>query len=262
MYGRHQAGATLKQVGEEFGVYAGTVSKLFKDAGLNVRVHRSATTRIYPTQQMYALYEDGATLEEIARQHGISTTTVSHLFKRAGFKIRPRGSRRNQPSTHEMYRYYQTGATLTATGEHFGVDASHLSQLFKAAGLKARRPGPQRKQPSVHEMYEHYQTGATLRGTAETFGVALTDVSKAFETAGLQTRPRGGDRQIDTERVDAMYKQYQEGATLKEVGADHGGITRERVRQLFKRAGLQTRTRALAGASRPSRTGAAAGVKR
>lgn len=37
-----------------------------------------------------------------------------------------------------------------------------------------------------------------------------------------------------------MYALYQDGATLEEVGADYG-ITRERVRQLFKKAGLQTR---------------------
>jgi hypothetical protein len=52
---------------------------------------------------------------------------------------------------------------------------------------------------------------------------------------------QGGDRQVDTERVDAMYKQYLEGATLEEVDADHGGITRERVRQLFNKAGLDRR---------------------
>lgn len=38
-----------------------------------------------------------------------------------------------------------------------------------------------------------------------------------------------------------MYKQYLEGATLEEVDADHGGITRERVRQLFNKAGLDRR---------------------
>jgi Homing endonuclease associated repeat/Sigma-70, region 4 len=46
-----------------------------------------------------------------------------------------------------------------------------------------------------------------------------------------------------------MYAEYQAGATLEEVGA-RAGITRERVRQLFKAAGLATRSRELAGAQK------------
>jgi hypothetical protein len=47
-----------------------------------------------------------------------------------------------------------------------------------------------------------------------------------------------------------MYAEYQDGATLAEVGAKHGGITRERVRQLFGKAELETRTGANGGARR------------
>jgi Sigma-70, region 4 len=39
-----------------------------------------------------------------------------------------------------------------------------------------------------------------------------------------------------------MHSLYQTGATLEEVGERYG-ITRERVRQLFKKAGLETRSR-------------------
>jgi len=39
-----------------------------------------------------------------------------------------------------------------------------------------------------------------------------------------------------------MHALYRQGATLEEVGEQYG-ITRERVRQLFKEAGLATRSR-------------------
>ena len=45
----------------------------------------------------------------------------------------------------------------------------------------------------------------------------------------------GGDR------VGEMYELYEGGLTLQEVGEDYG-LSRERVRQLFARAGLQTRS--------------------
>jgi DNA-directed RNA polymerase sigma subunit (sigma70/sigma32) len=45
-----------------------------------------------------------------------------------------------------------------------------------------------------------------------------------------------------TARVREMHSLYQQGATLEEVGELYG-ITRERVRQLFKEADLPTRSR-------------------
>jgi hypothetical protein len=44
------------------------------------------------------------------------------------------------------------------------------------------------------------------------------------------------------DRVPKMYELYQRGFTLHEVGEEFG-LSRERVRQLFGRAGLQTRSR-------------------
>jgi hypothetical protein len=43
-------------------------------------------------------------------------------------------------------------------------------------------------------------------------------------------------------RAGEMYALYQDGATLEEVGERYG-VTRERVRQLFNKAGLATRSR-------------------
>jgi len=45
-------------------------------------------------------------------------------------------------------------------------------------------------------------------------------------------------------RVLEMYDLYEYGATLDEVGEDFGGLSRERIRQLFGRAGLKTRSTA------------------
>lgn len=99
---------------------------------------------------------------------------------------------------------------------------------------------------AVHEMHELHQAGATFEAVGKRFGISKGQVSKLFKAAGLQARPNRGDPQLAKQRVEDMYKLYREGATLEEVGAHHGGITRERVRQLFNNAGLQKRTRAKA----------------
>jgi transposase len=150
----------------------------------------------------------------------------------------------------EMYKLYLTGASIKEVASDFGVADHHVRYAFKAAGLQLKPPRrPQKRRPSADEMYEHYQTGATLRGTAEEFGVPLSYVSKAFEAAGLHARFSGGDRALAKQRVEAMHKQYIEGATLQQIG-EHAGITRERVRQLFTKAGLETRTPGVAGTHR------------
>jgi hypothetical protein len=64
-------------------------------------------------------------------------------------------------------------------------------------------------------------------------------------TASRQ-QPRLDGKIERSQTVEEMHRQYLQGATLEEVG-ERAGITRERVRQLFKKAGLQTRTRAVAG---------------
>jgi hypothetical protein len=57
-----------------------------------------------------------------------------------------------------------------------------------------------------------------------------------------------GTRDMTTRKilVEEMYDLYRQGATLDETGV-RAGISAERVRQLFKRAGLKTRSPAQAG---------------
>ncbi|MGH2832472.1 MAG: homing endonuclease associated repeat-containing protein, partial [Solirubrobacteraceae bacterium] len=63
-----------------------------------------------------------------------------------------------------------------------------------------------------------------------------SDSKPALSVAEVEARKREA-----SPRVVEMYELYEHGATLEEIGDDFG-ITRERVRQLFKAAGLQTRT--------------------
>lgn len=58
--------------------------------------------------------------------------------------------------------------------------------------------------------------------------------------------------EVSPDRAAAMYRIYVAGATLQEVG-DRFGISRERVRQVFREAGLSTRSPAEAGAMRRAR---------
>lgn len=97
MYALYQQGATLEEVGEQYGISGSRVSQHFKAAGLNVRSPREIAARNRrsgPTQRvadMYALYQDGATLEEVGKPYRITRERVRQLFKKAALNTRSHG---------------------------------------------------------------------------------------------------------------------------------------------------------------------------
>jgi transposase len=92
MYAAYREGASLRQVGERFGVSKPVLSRLFKAAGLQIRPTRPADAdrRI---AAMYELYQRGASMREVAQEFGISNARVSKLFEQAGLQARGRGRR-------------------------------------------------------------------------------------------------------------------------------------------------------------------------
>jgi hypothetical protein len=149
MYKLYEQGATLKEVGEQFGRSESSVSACFKRAGLQTRekVGPGAQTRPrrspadgYPVQEMYRVYQRGLTMDEVSRQFGISKPLVSILFKAAGLNVRSVGGQRAEHPVQGMYELYEQGATLTEVGEEFGITRERVRQIFNEAGMKTRSP--------------------------------------------------------------------------------------------------------------------------
>ena len=100
---------------------------------------------------------------------------------------------------------------------------------------------------AIEHMVAAYQAGATATAIAAEHKLPVARVYRTLKQAGVQIRKPG--RQIGMHytptRDQAMADQYMAGATLEQVGAGYG-LTRERVRQILERLGVQRR---------PSRTG-------
>jgi hypothetical protein len=62
-------------------------------------------------QEMYELYQGGATLQEVGEEFGVSHSRVGKLFKSAGLKTRPGGRRASDYSVEGMYALYEQGDT-------------------------------------------------------------------------------------------------------------------------------------------------------
>jgi hypothetical protein len=69
MYVVYDRGASLRKVGEEFGISASGLGKLFLVQGLKVR--RCGRPRAkYPASEMYTMYQKGATLRQVGEHLG------------------------------------------------------------------------------------------------------------------------------------------------------------------------------------------------
>jgi DNA-directed RNA polymerase sigma subunit (sigma70/sigma32) len=156
---------------------------------LMVSQHTPHTARV---QEMYALYQDGATLNKVGERYGVTRERVRQLFNKAGLATRSRreASERNRtpgPPVVEMYALHEQGATLKEVGKQFGLSGSHVGYLFKKADLQRQ---PRRGRP-VQEMHTLYKQGTTLKEVGEQFGLSASQVSRLFKKAGLQRRAPG-----------------------------------------------------------------------
>jgi len=130
-----------------------------------------------------------------------------------------------------------------------------MSRVRRAWESSVALASPQDRQ---HEQEPDQSHTTTIRAAwAKTVRRATFDRSQAYSHHGTQPtgapptvnrqRPRLDGKIKRNQTVEEMHRHYLQGATLEEVG-QRAGITRERVRQLFDKAGLPRRTRALAGA--------------
>lgn len=97
--GEYAAGKTLDELAQAHGTSAGRVRNLLLEAGVTLRSRGGATRKPDPKRKALATkvagqYAKGATLAELAEQHGVSAATARNLVLAAGGTMRARGGSR------------------------------------------------------------------------------------------------------------------------------------------------------------------------
>ncbi|WP_133903149.1 helix-turn-helix domain-containing protein [Actinophytocola oryzae] len=84
----YQAGATVFQLAEQFGINRITVGRHLKTRGIDTRLPAITEDEL---EQVISHYRDGRSITTIAKQYGVSNNAVRDRLIAAGVKMRPRG---------------------------------------------------------------------------------------------------------------------------------------------------------------------------
>lgn len=164
------------------------------------------------------------------------------------------GSHADEHALHGKFRKYHLhgewfGASkdLLALIDHVQA-TGELPELPRVVRLPMRRtltakPSLRVSEQGQAELFRaEYEAGGTLTTIADAHGVALSKVRRLLAAAGTDIRSRGRPAQPvpgNHERSVAMARLYRGGKTLEEIGVEYG-VTRERVRQILRKIGVES----------------------
>lgn len=124
------------------------------------------------------------------------------------------------------------------------LDARAMSTALQ--GDRHPRPPKSERDDKIAELY---LGGLSYEATAKAVGCAIDTVKSALARRGIEPRRSGEGQKAtaarqDEERIERIRQYREQGMTIQEIG-DREGVSRERIRQICFRNGIDTTTRPL-----------------
>jgi transposase-like protein len=158
---------------------------------------------------------------------------------------------------HEVADAYRAGATVTALATLHGVSASTICRVLDRAGVPRRSRGKRVSGVPGREadVAGAYQAGATIQEIADRYGCSTKPINDALTRAGVTRRPPGRRRRQLGGLEPAIAAAYAAGATLAELGREHG-VSPKVIADVLEQQGVSRRQpgrrRRAGGSSTPS----------
>ena len=139
---RYQKGETSYQIAKTYGVRTGTISRILKRSGVNLRTDRKALSA---AQELSAveMYSLGASSVEVAREHGCHPATVRNILRRHNQAPRRRGGTlrvfSNQQEQEIVRLYAKENLSQSLIAARFGCSQGLVSNLLRSKGMATRR---------------------------------------------------------------------------------------------------------------------------
>jgi DNA-binding transcriptional regulator LsrR (DeoR family) len=91
MIARYEAGASMQQIADQLGVHRTTILKRLQGLGITTKFSKLEPDDVRAAAK---LYQEGWTLDNIARQYHVASSTVRESLLAYGVEMRPRGRRK------------------------------------------------------------------------------------------------------------------------------------------------------------------------
>lgn len=200
------------------------------------------------TEAIRLYVEERLTLKEVGARLGVSLSTAWDILQKAGVSRRRKGPRWGKwTRRHEEIAraYVEEGLTLEEVGRRFGLSPSTVFYVLQKAGVGGRRRrGRDLTQRNQDIARLYLEERLTLGEIGERFDVSQKWVRRILKRLGvsLRRRSRGPPEPEHLRgRNEEIARLYAEGdLTLREIG-ERFNLSRERVRQIAKRAGVTLR---------------------
>ena len=193
-------------------------------------------------ERLIQLYESGVSMENMAKELGITRGTVGRYVKI--FELPNRRAVTHKVIDKEKFiEMYDSGATLKSIGNEFGVTPTTIRAYVKRFGLQMRRSNKLKlNDEDKAKIIRMYEAGCSMSFIANEFGVDLSTVRAYVIKMGLPLRGRGRLSRQSKERVAQMITLYKAGVNMSQISKIFG-VAQQTVKYTLVKAGVEIDSR-------------------
>ena len=183
--------------------------------------------------EMYADYQKGMTIEQVAGKHYFSAATVQKYFARCNLPTRTAAKLRieDMPRITELLKQ---GKTYEEIGRIYGCSRTAIREMYSRLNAKQLREEimAQRRckkneelRRETLEMYELYKQGMSKTDIAQKFGCTFAVVNYRFKAMQLPNIKRpyhiGRKQMLTLDMVHEMRDKYAQGVSVSELAKQY-----------------------------------------
>ena len=238
-------GTGLTVIAKKYGISYTTVRVVVKGAGLTRPQERRTPISDEVKNEIIQEYEKGMIISAIAKQLGVSATTVKKVLKKAGL-TRSALSRRNVLTDRdkEIAEFRRQGKTIDAIASHYGITCGGVRYVLWRYNkisddpLPARHLRGQKQMERQEKIIELARSGLTNHQIADVFGICRSRVSRLINQYNRTTENpvkirRREPAKINDELRNEIIRERDKGATITAM-AKQFGVSRNTVSNALK----------------------------
>lgn len=240
----YESGGSLACIAKRYGVSTGQVKSHLEKMGVQIKTQIRPAISTQDIDRWIAGYEDGATLEDLAKAFGVSSTTIRSRLIEHGVKLRNGAPNKTSDDVlNQMIVMHEKGLTPKEIGKQLGLSHSTVCRNLKTKGYDVVSAHSV-TEDKLDEWVKLYESGININELAARSGFNRNTISKHLQSRGIVLRSGGkgnSSGRVSEDMVKEWIIQYESGVVLKKI-ADQYGVSDTTVKNHLKKHGVKMRS--------------------